>query len=114
MNILHQPPKLGMQTPVSSRTETQKKTRTFQHVRANVSFSKVVGILENASVAAEGLEQTAQTSQKRSPVFKGEAKPEALFEASSSDLENLARALANQLGQYETLELIKHLVSRVQ
>lgn len=43
-----------------------------------------------------------------------EAKPEALFEASSGDLETLARALADQLGQYETLELVKHLVSRVQ
>ncbi len=81
MNILHQPPKLGMQTPVSSRTEAQKKTRTFQHVRANVSFSEVVGIFENATVAAEGLEQTLQTSQKRTLVFKGEAKPDAVMVA---------------------------------
>ena len=46
----------GMQLSASSRTETQKKTHTFQHVRENASFSEVVGILENASVAAEGLE----------------------------------------------------------
>jgi hypothetical protein len=47
---------LGMQPPVSSRTEAQKKTHTFQHVRENASFSEVVGMLENARVAAEGLE----------------------------------------------------------
>ena len=47
---------LGMQTPVSSRTEAQKKTHTFQHVRENASFSEVVGMLDDARVAAEGLE----------------------------------------------------------
>lgn len=44
----------------------------------NASFSEVVGMLENARVAAEGLELRLQTSQKRTPVFKGEAKPEAV------------------------------------
>ena len=105
---------LGMQLSVSSRTEAQKKTHTFQHVRENASFSEVVGMLENARVAAEGLEQVRQTNGKRKKIESCEAKPEALFEASSGDLEALARALANQFGQYETLELIKHLVSRVQ
>ncbi len=47
---------LGMQTPVLSRTEAQKKTHTFQHVRENASFSEVVGMLDDARVAAEGLE----------------------------------------------------------
>ena len=65
-------------------------------------------------VAAEGLEQVLQTNGKRKKTQPCEAKPEALFEASSSDLENLARVLADQLGNYDTFELIKHLVSRVQ
>ena len=69
---------LGMQLSVSSRTEAQKKTHTFQHVRENASFSEVVGMLDDAQVAAEGLELKLQTAQKRTPVFKGEAKPEAV------------------------------------
>ena len=43
-----------------------------------------------------------------------EAKSEALFEASFSDLGDLSEALAVQLGRHDTLELIKHLLSRVQ
>ena len=42
------------------------------------------------------------------------AKLEAATETSASDLENLAEVLADQLGQHETFELIKHLLSRVQ
>ena len=49
--------KLGTQTLVSSSTEPQKKTRTVRKLRENTSFSEVVGILENAQVAEEGLEQ---------------------------------------------------------
>ena len=41
----------------------------------NASFSEVVGMLENARVAAEGLEQAQQTSQKP----KGDANPKQLF-----------------------------------
>jgi hypothetical protein len=51
---------------------------------------------------------------KQGSIGRGEAKSEALSEASAIDLETLARVLAVQLGQYDTLELIKHLVSRVQ
>ena len=47
---------LGMQPPVSRRTDSQKKTRTVHLVRENASFAEVVGILENARVAEEGLE----------------------------------------------------------
>lgn len=47
---------LGMQTPVSCRTEAQKKTRNVVNVRENASFAEVVGILENALVAEEGFE----------------------------------------------------------
>ena len=70
--------------------------------------------LSGPSVAAEGLEQGRRINGKRKKTQPCEAKPEALFEASSSDLENLARALVDQLGNYDTFELIKHLVSRVQ
>ena len=41
------------------------------------------------------------------------AKPEAATETSAIDLENLAEVLADQLGRYDMLELIKQLVSRV-
>ena len=47
---------LGMQPPVSSRTEAQKKTHTHKEVRENASFSEVVDMLDDARVAAEGLE----------------------------------------------------------
>ena len=47
---------LGMQTPVLCRSDSQKKTRTMHKVRENASFSEVVGILENAQIAVEGLE----------------------------------------------------------
>ena len=47
---------LGTQTPVSSRNDSQEKNRTVHFVRKNASFSEVVGILENAQVAEEGLE----------------------------------------------------------
>ena len=48
--------KLGMQTPVLSRNDSHKKTRTVHNVREIASFAEVVGILENALVAEEGLE----------------------------------------------------------
>ena len=70
--------------------------------------------LSGPLIAAEGLEQVLQTSQKRTRAVKSEAKPEAATETSASDLENLAEVLADQLGQHETFELIKHLLSRVQ
>ncbi len=47
---------LGMQPPVPSRTEAQKKTHTHKEVRENASFSEVVDMLDDARVAAEGLE----------------------------------------------------------
>ncbi len=36
-----------------------KEICTFQHVRENASFSEVVGMLDDARVAAEGLESNA-------------------------------------------------------
>ena len=45
-----------MQPPVSGRMPSQEKTRTPYEVRENMSFAEVVGILENAQVAEEGLE----------------------------------------------------------
>ena len=48
--------KLGMQTPVLSRTDAHEKTRDVINVRENATFADVVGILENARVAEEGLE----------------------------------------------------------
>ncbi len=46
----------GTQTPVLTRGDSQQKTRTLHKVRENASFSEVVGVLENALVAEEGLE----------------------------------------------------------
>ena len=71
-------------------------------------------MLDDAQVAAEGLEQGRRINGKRKKTQPCEAKPEAPSETSSRDLESLARALADQLGQHETFELIKHLVSRLQ
>lgn len=48
--------KLGTQPPVSTRTDTQQKTRTVHVVRENASFAEVVNILENAQIAEAGLE----------------------------------------------------------
>ncbi len=64
--------------------------------------------------SGKGLEQVLQTRGKRKKKQPGEAKPEAPSEASVIDPENLAEILADQLGRYDTLELIKQLVSRVQ
>ncbi len=64
--------------------------------------------------SGKGLEQVLQTNGKREKMEPCEAKPEALFEASSGDLKTLGRALADQLGRYDMFELIKQLVSRVQ
>ncbi len=50
--------KLGMQTPVLSRGDSQKKTRIVRNVRGNASFSEVVAILEDRRVAAESLNPT--------------------------------------------------------
>ena len=41
-----------------------KETHAFQHVRDNASFSEVVGMLNDALVVAEGLEQMRQTNRK--------------------------------------------------
>ena len=48
--------KLGTQTPVLTRGDSQKKTRTINKVRENASFSEVVAILEDSRVAEEGFE----------------------------------------------------------
>ena len=45
----------------------------------NASFSEVVGMLENARVAAEGLEQVRQTNRIRTNAEQREAKPEVVF-----------------------------------
>ena len=46
----------GTQTPALGRTEPQQKNRTLRKVWDNVSFSEVVGVLENTQVAEEGFE----------------------------------------------------------
>lgn len=48
--------KLGTQTPVGTRSDSQKKTHATRNVRENASFSEVVAILEDRLVAEEGLE----------------------------------------------------------
>ena len=48
--------KRGMQTPELACMAAHKKTRTVQKVRENASFSEVVGLLECAQIAEEGLE----------------------------------------------------------
>ena len=48
--------KLGMQTPAGGRTAAHEKTRVVINARENVSFSDIVGVLENTLVAEEGLE----------------------------------------------------------
>ncbi|MFG0334764.1 MAG: tyrosine-type recombinase/integrase [Maioricimonas sp. JB049] len=48
--------KRGTKMPVATRDDSQKKTRTVQRVRENASFSEVVAIVEDSSVAVEGLE----------------------------------------------------------
>ena len=45
-----------MQPPAGRCTAAQKKSRTIKMARENVSFSEIVGILENTLVAEEGLE----------------------------------------------------------
>ncbi|MCB9926071.1 MAG: phage integrase SAM-like domain-containing protein [Planctomycetaceae bacterium] len=46
----------GMQPHENGCDVAQNKTRAVHHVRENTSFAEVVGILENARVAEEGLE----------------------------------------------------------
>ena len=59
-----------MQLSVSSRTEAQKKTHTFQHVRENASFLEVVGMLHDARIAAEAIEQVFQTAENEAKCSK--------------------------------------------
>ena len=65
--------------------------------------------LSGPSVAAEGLEQTLQTSQKRTPVFKGEAKPEAAMVAGVSSVTTLATWLLQNLSDEQLTELVLQL-----
>ncbi len=48
--------KLGMQTPVLCRSDSQQRSRKVQKLRENSSISEAVGILETAQIAEEGLE----------------------------------------------------------
>lgn len=99
--------KLGTQTPVLTRTESQKKTRTVQNVRENASFAEIVGLLDNALVAAEGLEQPYQTREK----LRRNREPEAKSEAAALDpiqgitVEDLASWLRGQLQSEQMREL---------
>ena len=61
--------------PPASGSNASHRKRNVLMVWENASFSEVVGMLENARVAAEGLEQAQQTSQKP----KGDANPKQLF-----------------------------------
>jgi hypothetical protein len=47
---------LGMQTPVSPCTTSQDKSGEVQRIRENVSFSEVLGMLDDPQIAAKGLE----------------------------------------------------------
>ena len=60
--------KRGTQTPVLCRSDSQEKTRTVHQVPEYASFSEVVGILENAQVAEEGLEG-GPFSMVKAPLF---------------------------------------------
>ena len=61
--------------------------------------------LSGPSVAAEGLELRLQTSQKRTPVFKGEAKPEAAMVAGLLNVTALATWLSQNLSDEQLTEL---------
>ena len=114
-NLSAQPMGEAEQNPKQSMRDTPRNTAQEKSQTPFITAfgSECLG-LSGPLIAAEGLEQLRLTNGKCKRMEPCEAKPEALLEASSGDLETLARALANQLGQYETLELIKHLVSRVQ
>ena len=56
-------------------------------------------------IAEEGLEQAQQTSQKRPPVFKGEAKPEAVFVDGLPNVTALATWLSQNLSDEQLTEL---------
>jgi hypothetical protein len=98
-----------MQPPVSSRTETHKKTHTFQNVRENASFSEVVGMLDDARVAADGIEQVLQALQKCPPVFKGEAKSQAAVVDGVSNVTAWATWLSQNLSHDQLTELASQL-----
>lgn len=98
-----------MQTPVLPRTEQHEKTRTCRQVRENTCFSEVVGMLENAPVAAEGLEQPRKTREKHDPEGKCEAKPEAVFCDGVANVPALAAWLGDHLDDAELAELVREL-----
>jgi len=56
--------KLGTQPPVTPCNQSHEKTRTPHEVRENATFAEVVGILENAQVAEEGLELPPENMRK--------------------------------------------------
>ena len=60
--------KLGTQPPVTPCNQSHEKTRTPHEVRENATFAEVVGILENAQVAEEGLEG-GPFSTLKAPLF---------------------------------------------
>ena len=65
--------------------------------------------LSSPSVAAEGLELRLQTWQKRAPMFKGEAKPEAAMVAGVSNVTALATWLSQNLSHEQLTELASQL-----
>jgi hypothetical protein len=69
---------LGTQTPVSCRTDSHQRTHTIHAVQENASFSEVVGVLENARVAEEGLEPPTFSSGKTRAAQSGGAESGAL------------------------------------
>jgi hypothetical protein len=95
--------------PPASGSNASHRKRNVLMVWENASFSEVVGMLENARVAAEGLELRLQTAQKRTPVFKGEAKTEAEFVDGSPAVTALAIWLSQILSAEQRTELASQL-----
>ncbi len=89
----------------TARKDAQEKSQT----PAITAFGFERLGLFGPKVAAEGLELTLQTSQKRTPVFKGEAKPEAVFVDGSPAVSALATWLSKILNDEQRAELASQL-----
>lgn len=71
------------------------------NVRENASFSEVVGILENASVAAEGLESPQPAREKTSITDQGEAKTARVQETECSVVQSTRHSvLGVKIGRF--------------
>ena len=89
----------------TQRNEAQQKSQT----PIITAFGFECLGLSGPLIAAEGLEQAQQTSQKRPPVFKGEAKPEAVVVDGVSKVTALATWLSQNLSHEQLTELASQL-----